>query len=132
MEEKSSIEEGEREEKDWLSHNKNYYRRERINSENDFKRILRSGKRIVRNEFKIFILKNGFGYSRFAVVAGIKIGNSVKRNRIKRVIREVFRRNKTAIGNGFDIIIIPKKNLNNITYFNLKEKILNAIKGIKK
>lgn len=47
--------------------------------------------------------------SRLGIAATRKLGGAVVRNRAKRLIREVFRRNKIAPG--FDIVIIPRRNL---------------------
>ena len=47
--------------------------------------------------------------SRLGIAATKKLGGAVVRNRAKRLIREVFRRNKIAPG--FDIVIVPKRPL---------------------
>lgn len=57
----------------------------------------------------IFVLANGGGPARLGIAATKKLGGSVQRNRAKRLIREIFRRNKIAPG--FDIVVIPKRNL---------------------
>jgi ribonuclease P protein component len=54
----------------------------------------------------VFLLANG-GVARLGIAATKKLGGSVERNRAKRLIREVFRRNK--IKNGFDVVVIPKR-----------------------
>jgi ribonuclease P protein component len=46
---------------------------------------------------------------RLGIAATRKIGGAVQRNRAKRLIREVFRRNK--IVQGFDVVVIPKREL---------------------
>ncbi|MEE9441997.1 MAG: ribonuclease P protein component [candidate division Zixibacteria bacterium] len=43
--------------------------------------------------------------SRFCVVASKKCGNAAKRNRIKRLLRDILRKNLFRVGTGFDYII---------------------------
>jgi ribonuclease P protein component len=56
----------------------------------------------------VFLLSNG-GVGRLGIAATKKLGGAVERNRAKRLIREVFRRNKIA--DGFDVVVIPKREL---------------------
>ena len=56
-----------------------------------------------------FILPNDRGVGRLGIAATKKLGGAVVRNRAKRLIREVFRRNKIAAG--FDIVVIPYRDL---------------------
>lgn len=57
----------------------------------------------------MFILPNAGGVGRLGIAATRKLGGAVQRNRAKRLIREVFRRNKIA--QGFDVVVIPKRDL---------------------
>ena len=57
----------------------------------------------------MFILANQQKVARLGIAATRKLGGAVLRNRAKRLIREVFRRNKIA--QGFDVVVIPKREL---------------------
>lgn len=52
--------------------------------------------------------ENGLGHARLGLVVSRKFGNAVARNRFKRRIREVFRRNKELAGS-LDIAVLPAK-----------------------
>jgi ribonuclease P protein component len=56
-----------------------------------------------------FILANGGAAARLGIAATKKLGGAVQRNRAKRLIREVFRRNKVA--SGLDVVVVPKREL---------------------
>ena len=79
---------------------------ERLGKVTDIKRTFASGKRFNVPEAKLVFTPNNLGYSRFMVTLVKKYGNSVQRNRAKRIAREVFRLNKHRFKPGFDIVTV--------------------------
>ena len=79
---------------------------ERLSKLSDIKIIFASGKKINYPGAKLVFIPNNLDYSRFMVTLVRKYGNSVKRNRAKRVVKEVFRLNKHLLKPGFDIVIV--------------------------
>ena len=75
----------------------------------DFERVYERGTRIGGRYSTTFVLANELPVSRLGIAATRKLGGAVRRNKAKRLIREVFRRNK--IVSGFDIVIVPKRAL---------------------
>ena len=82
---------------------------ERIRRRAEFKQVYERGVRIHSRYSTVFILSNEGGVGRLGIAATRKLGGAVQRNRAKRLIREVFRRNKIAAG--FDVVIIPTRDL---------------------
>ena len=82
---------------------------ERIRRRVEFQKIYEHGARVNGRFSTIFLLPNELGVARLGIAATKKLGGSVERNRAKRLIREVFRRNKIA--QGFDIVVIPRREL---------------------
>jgi len=66
---------------------------------------------------------NGEGKTRFGIVAGRKVGHAVRRNRIKRLLREVFRLNKKRFPAGYDIIVIVKRGIPALSYNDVVKEI---------
>ena len=84
-------------------------RAERIRRRPEFERIYREGARIHGRFMTLFVLRNGGTAPRFGVAATRKLGAAVERNRVKRLSRELFRRNKLAAG--LDIVIVPRREM---------------------
>ena len=86
---------------------------ERLGKLSDIKRVFAAGRRYNCTGARLVFLPNSLDYSRFMVTLVRKYGNSVVRNRAKRVAREVFRLNKHLLKPGFDIVIVlfPDKDL---------------------
>jgi ribonuclease P protein component len=82
---------------------------ERIRRRADFQQIYGQGVRMHGRYSTIFVLPNKQGIGRLGIAATKKLGGAVQRNRAKRLIREVFRRNKIAPG--LDIVVVPRREL---------------------
>ena len=59
---------------------------------------------------RIIFNRNSFSHDRVGILVSKKNGNAVKRNRIKRIFRELFRNNKRSNPPFFDVLIQPEKN----------------------
>jgi ribonuclease P protein component len=57
----------------------------------------------------MFLLPTGEAAGRLGIAATKKLGGAVRRNRAKRLIREVFRLSKIAAG--YDVVVVPKREL---------------------
>lgn len=83
----------------------------RILNRTDFVNLNQSGERRYTKHFTVILKENGLGISRMGVTASKRIGNAVKRNRIKRLVREFFRQNRMALLQGYDFVIVARHNL---------------------
>src|SRR5215212_7638717 len=84
-------------------------RSERVRRRADYQQIYDRGVKIHGRSFTLFRFPNGLLRGRLGIAATRKLGGAVVRNRAKRLVREVFRRNKLAPG--FDIVIVPRREL---------------------
>lgn len=81
---------------------------ERLTRRAQFLKTQRSGKRHSYGPFVIYAAKNQLGFNRIGLTTSRKVGNAVVRNRWRRLCREAFRRNKHALDQGFDLVIIVR------------------------
>lgn len=103
---------------------------ERIRKKKDFLLIYKKGSRYRAKYFNLIYLSNNLEFSRMATVVSRKVGNSVERNKIKRHMREIFRRNKEWLKNPVDMVIIPKKDILELDWTSLQKEYLAAIDSI--
>jgi len=81
--------------------------RERLRRQMDFRRVYTARSRASDKRLTIYVCRNGLGYSRMGVSVGRRHGSSVVRNRLKRLLREAYRRSKSELPRGFDYVLIP-------------------------
>ncbi len=86
-----------------------FTKKERINRPQDFKRVMKSGKRLQSKHVIIFIHGNETGFHRLGIVVKKEIGPATYRNRMKRFFREFFRLHKHQIRGSLDMVILAKK-----------------------
>jgi ribonuclease P protein component len=89
---------------------------ERIRKRQDYLRIYEQGARRYSKRFTIITYRSVSGIRRLGTTVSKKAGNAVQRNRIKRLLREFFRLNKSRLPAAQDIVIIAKKGILPLTY----------------
>jgi ribonuclease P protein component len=89
---------------------------ERIRKRQDYLRIYDQGVRRHTARFTIITCRNQAGVRRLGMTVGKKAGNAAERNRIKRLLREFFRLNKSRLPASQDIVIIAKKGILPLAY----------------
>ena len=104
--------------------------RERIRKKKDFLLVYKDGKRHRGKVFNCIHLPNNLGFSRIAIVVSRKVGNSVERNKIKRNMRALFRKNKDLLKVHADILVIPNKGILDISRSDLQKEYLAAVASV--
>lgn len=103
---------------------------ERIKKKKDFLHLYKKGKRYRGKYFILVYLSSASDFSRMAVVVSKKIGNAVKRNKIKRWMRTLYRRNKHLLVNSIDIIFIAKREILEASWAKLQDDYFTALKSV--
>lgn len=74
----------------------------------DFRRLYSRGKSFVSGYTVVYASKNRFDENRLGLTVSKSVGKAVKRNRLKRLMRESYRLMEDKIASGFDIIIVAR------------------------
>jgi ribonuclease P protein component len=96
-----------------------FRRPDRLLRSSDYRRVSKQGRRIASREFVVLITPtaargslgpaNGAFTRRIGITVSRKVGNAVVRNRLKRSVREWFRRNRDALAGDIDMVVIARK-----------------------
>ena len=96
---------------------------QRILKRKDFVNLNRSGKRFHTKHFSVTVKRSGLGTNRLGITASKKTGNAVLRNRIKRLVREFFRLNKSRFPQEVDILVAAKKGAAALDYWEVRDEL---------
>lgn len=81
----------------------------RLSKSKEIIEVIKKGGVIKEEEFNFFYLFKGGGRFKFGCIVPKRVGNAPKRNRIKRLVREVFRLNQWRLKEGFWMIVLVKE-----------------------
>ena len=104
-----------------------FSRDRRVRRRGEFKRVFDLSIRAKGRYLTILIAPNDGRAARLGIVASRKLGDAVRRNRAKRLIREVFRR-IDAPPLGIDVVVIPRRELFDADYPDFEADFRNTLK----
>lgn len=81
---------------------------ESLRKNKDFQNVYRYGKSLANKYLVMYVISNGLDKNRIGISVSKKVGNSVVRHRLTRLIRESYRLNDQRLNNGYDIVIIAR------------------------
>ena len=103
---------------------------ERIRKKKEILLVYKKGNRYRGRYFTLIYLTNDLSYSRMAVVASKKVGRAVVRNKVKRRLRTLYRRNKNVLQKNLDLVFIAKKEAHEVPWQVIKDEFITALKSI--
>ena len=104
---------------------------ESLKKNRDFQNVYCNGLSYANRFLVMYVLENHLGKNRIGVSVSKKVGNSVVRHRITRLIRESYRLQEALFQSGLDIVVIARVNAKSIT-FQQTESALIHLAGIHK
>jgi ribonuclease P protein component len=93
----------------------------------EYDAVYREGRRRSSREFTIFVRPNGLDLSRFGWSIKKALGSAVRRNRIRRRLREILRVHRQEISPGWDIVIHPRSSAATADFSALTQELLKLI-----
>ena len=94
----------------------------------DFQRVYRQGRSRANRTFVMYILENNMEENRVGISVNKKVGNSIIRHRVTRVIREVMRLHWGDVAVGYDIVVVARKPAIDSGYDKYERALLHLLK----
>lgn len=99
-----------------------------LRKKSDFSSIYNKGKSVGDRFVVLFYRKNNLPYNRTGFLASKKVGNSVKRNRARRLMRESYRHIKDGLPCGYDFIIIARNTIDGKKCSEVEKSLISAFR----
>ena len=106
-------------------------KRDILRRKDDFTFIYKKGRSVGERYVVLFYKKNSLGYNRTAFLASKKVGNSVERNRARRLMKENYRFLRDDIRSGHDLIFIARKTISGRKAGEVGKSMINALSRAK-
>ena len=91
----------------------------------DFQVVYQKGKSYANKYLVMYLLKNNSEENRLGISVSKKVGNSVVRHRITRLIRESYRLQESNFQNGYDIVVIARAGAKDRTYHEIESALIH-------
>ena len=91
----------------------------------DFSKVYKEGRSKANRYLVVYVRENGTDKNRLGISVSKKVGNSVVRHRLTRLIRESYRLNESAFARGLDIVIVVRVSAKEIGFHEAESALLH-------
>lgn len=98
---------------------------ESLKKNSHFQNVYKNGISYANRLFVMYVLENNLGKNRVGISVSKKVGNSVIRHHITRLVREAYRLQEEKFNSGLDIVIIARVSAKNVLYYETERAILH-------
>lgn len=106
--------------------------RDRVRKRSEYRLVQSAGQRVHSPRFVWLLLANGRAHPRLGITVTKKVASAVGRNRIKRVVREVFRHHRDQLPPGVDLVAIAKRGATDLGYEDCCRELSNVAPALKR
>lgn len=103
----------------------------RLKRRAEFRRVQTRGRRVHTPHFLIILHPRPDEGQKLGITVTKKVGTAVQRNRVKRLVREVFRQNRECFPIGADVVVIAKRGAPQLDFATVKDELLRVERVLK-
>ncbi len=104
----------------------------RLRRRKDFLRVQGRGIKVSVDPLLALALKNPLKVTRLGITVSSKVGNAVHRNRIRRRLREIFRKHRDRFPEGLDLVLIATTRASTADFDSLRSACLGLAERLKR
>lgn len=96
-----------------------------LKKNSDFQRVYKNGRSVANRYLVMYVLENQTNQNRIGISVSKKVGNSVIRHHITRLVRESYRLHEDMFNSGLDIVVIARVFAKGATYWDIEKALLH-------
>ena len=104
---------------------------ESLRKNEDFRICYQFGRSCANKYLVLYVKPNGLDHNRIGISVSKKVGNSVVRHRIKRLVRESYRLHEEKFNNGLDIVVIGRRSADGASYQEIEKALLSLMHKVR-
>jgi ribonuclease P protein component len=101
---------------------------ESLKSNRDFKNVYVNGKSYANRYLVMYVLENGTNKNRLGISVSKKVGNSVVRHHLTRLVRESYRLHEDMFNSGLDMVVVLRVSAKDAKYSDIESALIHVSK----
>ncbi|MBQ8947320.1 MAG: ribonuclease P protein component [Lachnospiraceae bacterium] len=101
---------------------------ESLKKTDQFSQVYKKGRSRADKRLVMYVLDNDTGCNRLGISVSKKVGNSVVRHHLCRLVREAYRLHENVFNSGLDIVVVARKGTDKCSYFDIEESLMHLAK----
>ena len=98
---------------------------ESLKKNQDFQSVYRNGKSYANRLLVMYVLENNLDKNRHGIYVRKKVGNSVVRHHVTRLVRESYRLQENIFNSGLDIVVVARANAASASFREIESALLH-------
>ena len=101
---------------------------ESLKKNHQFQFVYKNGKSYANKYLVMYVKENGIEKNRIGISVSKKVGNSVVRHRVTRLVRESYRLHEAVFNSGLDIVVVARPSAASVGYEEIESALLHLAK----
>lgn len=101
---------------------------ESLKKNEQFREVYKKGKSLANKYLVVYVLENNQERNYLGISVSKKVGNSVVRHHLARLIRESYRLHEDMFNSGLNIVVIARNSASSISYHEMESALLHLFK----